>query len=102
MRQFYVISFEISAFVFFKLNSEEYNGILAYYVPPARNRKWSTVFGLMEKATRNIQIEDYIVSQTTLEQTLLSFTKDQSGETRVKKQKKRRRRRLPNVRRRKF
>lgn len=94
-------SFEIIVF-FFQLNSEEYNGILAYNVPAAKARKWSTVFGVMEKATRNIQIEDYIVSQTTLEQIFLSFTKNKGGGTINKKLKKRRRRRLPNVRRIKF
>lgn len=56
---------------------EEYLGLLTYYVPPTNNLKWSAMFGLMEVAKRSFDIEDYSISQTSLEQVFLSFTKFQ-------------------------
>lgn len=44
------------------------------------NLKWSSMFGLMEQAKSNLQIEDYSISQTSLEQVFLSFTKYQREE----------------------
>lgn len=60
---------------------EEYQGLLTYYVPPNNNLKWSSMFGLMEIAKRTLHIEDYSISQTSLEQVFLSFTKFQREET---------------------
>lgn len=57
---------------------EEYQGILTYNVP-ADNIKWSTVFGIMENAKKSLKIEDYSVSQNTLEQVVLTLVKDQEN-----------------------
>lgn len=62
---------------------EEYQGLLTYYVPNTE-LKWSTMFGLMEDAKRQYNIEDYSLSQTTLEQVFLSFTKHQMEDKRIK------------------
>lgn len=40
------------------------------------------MFGLMEIARRNLEIEDYSISQTSLEQVFLSFTKYQRDDKR--------------------
>lgn len=39
--------------------------------------KWSTLFGIMENAKRTINIEDYSISQNSLEQVVLGFIKSQ-------------------------
>lgn len=41
------------------------------------------MFGLMEDAKDRIDIEDYSISQTSLEQVFLSFTKYQKEEQRA-------------------
>jgi len=56
---------------------EEYQGLMTYYVPPTEELKWPIMFGLMEKAKAKYHIEDYSISQTSLEQVFLSFTKYQ-------------------------
>lgn len=38
---------------------------------------WSRMFGIMELAKREKHVEDYSISQTTLEQIFLQFTKYQ-------------------------
>ncbi|CAH0397901.1 unnamed protein product [Chilo suppressalis] len=55
---------------------EEYQGLLTYYLPD-RSLAWSNMFGIMERAKRDINVEDYSISQTTLEQIFLQFTKYQ-------------------------
>ncbi|XP_035432453.1 phospholipid-transporting ATPase ABCA1 [Spodoptera frugiperda] len=55
---------------------EEYQGLLTYYLPD-RSMAWSRMFGIMERAKRDLEIEDYSISQTTLEQIFLQFTKYQ-------------------------
>ncbi|XP_053607354.1 ATP-binding cassette sub-family A member 2-like isoform X2 [Plodia interpunctella] len=60
---------------------EEYQGLLTYYLPD-RSIAWSRLFGIMERAKRDQAVEDYSISQTTLEQIFLQFTKyqkDSSG-----------------------
>nr|ALE60397.1 ATP-binding cassette sub-family A ABCA1 [Plutella xylostella] len=52
---------------------EKYLGISTYYV--ASTTSWWKVFSLMEAATQRFAIEDYSVSQTTLEQVFLRFTR---------------------------
>lgn len=59
---------------------EEYQGLLTYFVPPVDGMKWSKMFGMMEKCKRSLHIEDYSISQTSLEQVFLSFTKFQREE----------------------
>lgn len=50
--------------------------ILTYHIP-AVNVKWSHMFGLMENAKANLNISDYSLGQTSLEQVFLFFTKYQ-------------------------
>lgn len=38
---------------------------------------WSRMFGVMERAKQELEVEDYSISQTTLEQIFLQFTKYQ-------------------------
>ena len=42
------------------------------------NLTWSRLFGTMERARESYQIEDYSVSQTTLEQVFLNFARAQN------------------------
>ncbi|XP_058065569.1 phospholipid-transporting ATPase ABCA3-like [Anopheles bellator] len=53
---------------------EEYLESVTYQIPSA-NTRWSTMFGLMEEAKRVLDIEDYALGQTSLEQVFLFFTK---------------------------
>uniref|UniRef100_A0A1E1WJI6 ABCA1-4-like C-terminal R2 regulatory domain-containing protein n=1 Tax=Pectinophora gossypiella TaxID=13191 RepID=A0A1E1WJI6_PECGO len=55
---------------------EEYQGLLTYYLPD-KSVAWSRMFGIMEAAKRDLPVEDYSISQTTLEQIFLQFTKYQ-------------------------
>ncbi|XP_013169431.1 PREDICTED: ATP-binding cassette sub-family A member 3-like isoform X2 [Papilio xuthus] len=55
---------------------EEYQGLLTYYLPD-RSMAWSRMFGVIERAKRELEVEDYSISQTTLEQIFLQFTKYQ-------------------------
>ena len=44
-----------------------------YHLPEA-GQSWARIFGLMESAKNQYQIEDYSVGQTTLEQVRVSLT----------------------------
>ncbi|XP_053685902.1 phospholipid-transporting ATPase ABCA3-like [Sabethes cyaneus] len=55
---------------------EEYQESLTYHIVNTTLR-WSTLFGLMEAAKQELEMEDYVLRQTTLEQVFLSFTKYQ-------------------------
>lgn len=55
-------------------------GLLTYFIPKS-DLKWSTMFRLMEDAKVSLNIEDYSLSQTSLEQVFLSFAKLQTEET---------------------
>lgn len=66
---------------------EEYQNILTYNVP-AETIKWSTVFGIMENAKKTALIDDYSISQNSLEQVILMFVKDQKDLRDQKKGKK--------------
>lgn len=54
---------------------------MSYYIPTG-GMKWSTMFGIMETGKEQFNIESYSLSQTSLEQVFLSFTKYQREETR--------------------
>lgn len=54
-------------------------GLLTYFIPQS-DLKWSTMFRLMEDAKNRLNIEDYSLSQTSLEQVFLSFAKQQQEE----------------------
>ncbi|CAH2980304.1 unnamed protein product [Chilo suppressalis] len=58
---------------------ETYLGISTYYLNDS-GVPWWRVFHIMEEARRQFPIEDYSVSQTTLEQVFLRFTRLQTSE----------------------
>ncbi|XP_053686915.1 phospholipid-transporting ATPase ABCA3-like [Sabethes cyaneus] len=55
---------------------EEYQDSLTFHVPQT-DLKWSTMFGLMESYKEQLEVEDYALGQTSLEQVFLFFTKYQ-------------------------
>lgn len=57
-------------------NRENYQGRLTFHIPMSE-MKWSAMFGIMEAYKDSLQIENYSLSQTTLEQVFLAFTKYQ-------------------------
>ncbi|XP_068154368.1 LOW QUALITY PROTEIN: phospholipid-transporting ATPase ABCA3 [Drosophila tropicalis] len=63
---------------------EEYQGILTFYIP-LTGIKWSQIFGLMERKRDELNIEDYSISQTTLEEIFLEFAKYQREDPRTVK-----------------
>ncbi|KAI5651850.1 ABC transporter domain-containing protein [Phthorimaea operculella] len=56
---------------------ETYLGISTYYVDD-KGLPWWQIFGVMESAKTTLPLEDYSVSQTTLEQVFLKFTRPQA------------------------
>lgn len=56
---------------------ENYQGRLTFHIPMDRGLKWSTMFGIMERERKRLRIENYSLSQATLEEVFLSFTKYQ-------------------------
>ncbi|XP_062556427.1 phospholipid-transporting ATPase ABCA1-like [Armigeres subalbatus] len=58
---------------------EEYQDLLTYYVQ-SQDLKWSQIFGMMENCKRSLNVEDYSIGQTSLEQVFLLFTKFQREE----------------------
>ena len=52
--------------------------ILTYHIPSV-NLKWSHMFGRMEDAKEKLNISDYSLGQTSLEQVFLFFTKYQKA-----------------------
>uniref|UniRef100_A0A452TYF9 ATP-binding cassette sub-family A member 3-like n=1 Tax=Ursus maritimus TaxID=29073 RepID=A0A452TYF9_URSMA len=62
---------------------QENQGILTYYIP-SKDNSWGKVFGILEDAKEQFNLEDYSISQITLEQIFLSAfssaeTKDGKG-----------------------
>lgn len=55
---------------------EEYLDSLSFLIPRT-DLRWSAMFGLMESARNELEIEDYALGQTSLEQVFLYFTKYQ-------------------------
>lgn len=55
---------------------EEYLDSLSFHVPQT-DLRWSAMFGLMESNKEKLNVEDYTLGQTTLEQVFLFFTKYQ-------------------------
>ncbi|XP_052897147.1 phospholipid-transporting ATPase ABCA3-like [Anopheles moucheti] len=55
---------------------EEYEDSLTFHIP-VTDLKWSQMFGLMESSRQSLEIEDYALGQTSLEQVFLFFTKYQ-------------------------
>lgn len=50
------------------------------FVIPKKDKKWSQIFGVLEKGKEEFNIEDYSISQSSLEQIFFSFTKYQKTE----------------------
>lgn len=63
------------------LGREEHQGRLAYYIPIS-DTKWSSMFDVMETGKSALAIESYSLSQTSLEQVFLTFTKYQREDAR--------------------
>uniref|UniRef100_A0A8C6ACH6 ABC transporter domain-containing protein n=1 Tax=Marmota marmota marmota TaxID=9994 RepID=A0A8C6ACH6_MARMA len=59
---------------------EENQRILNYHLPKKDN-SWGKVFGVLEKAKERFNLEDYSISQITLEQVFLAFANPVSGLT---------------------
>lgn len=52
--------------------------MLTYHIPIGQKMQWSTMFGQMQSAKNQFtSIEDYTLSQTTLEQVFLTFAHQQ-------------------------
>jgi ATP-binding cassette subfamily A (ABC1) protein 3 len=49
------------------IQMEEYQGLLTYCITNP-TLTWARMFGMMEKAKRQLNIEDYSLGQTSLEQ----------------------------------
>ncbi|KAJ7352721.1 hypothetical protein OS493_034326 [Desmophyllum pertusum] len=61
---------------------ENHNGVLHYQVE-TEGLSWSYIFGQLEKNRAALNIVDYSVSQTTLEQVFINFAKEQHSEGRT-------------------
>ncbi|XP_025225531.1 ATP-binding cassette sub-family A member 3 [Theropithecus gelada] len=51
---------------------DEHQGMVHYHLP-GRDLSWAKVFGILEKAKEKYSVDDYSVSQISLEQVFLSF-----------------------------
>lgn len=58
------------------ISRDEYHGILVYYIP-LEDVVWSRLFSLIEKKRIKLNIEYYIVSQTSLDEILAEFSQYQ-------------------------
>nr|XP_048292244.1 ATP-binding cassette sub-family A member 17-like isoform X3 [Myodes glareolus] len=52
---------------------DEHEGMVQYYLP-GHGLTWAKVFGIMEQAKKDYMLEDYSISQVSLEDIFLSFT----------------------------
>ncbi|CAO2642148.1 ATP-binding cassette sub-family A member 17 [Lemmus lemmus] len=52
---------------------DEHEGMVQYYLP-GHDLTWAKVFGIMEQAKKKYMLEDYSISQVSLEDIFLSFT----------------------------
>nr|XP_060505713.1 phospholipid-transporting ATPase ABCA3-like [Panthera onca] len=62
----------------------ENQGILNYYIP-SKDNSWGKVFGILEEAKEKFNLEDYSISQITLEQVFLIFANPENTEEEKKK-----------------
>ena len=63
---------------------EEHQGFLQYHIGSSSTRL-SEMFGILEENAASLNIVDYSVSQTTLDQIFVKFAKEQHSEERVRK-----------------
>ncbi|XP_045462662.1 phospholipid-transporting ATPase ABCA3-like isoform X2 [Harmonia axyridis] len=59
---------------------EEHQELITYYILDT-SMAWSTMFGILERGKKELNIEDYSLGQSSLEQVFLTFTKHQSHES---------------------
>jgi len=55
-------------------------GLLTFYIP-LTEVKWSRIFGMMERNRNQLNVEDYSISQTTLEEIFFKFARNQREES---------------------
>lgn len=58
---------------------DEHQGMVHYHIRDT-SVSWAQLFGTIERVKMNYNIEDYSVSQTTLEQVFLNFARGQRAE----------------------
>ena len=56
---------------------DHHHALVMYQIRSTENQSWAHVFGSMERARETYHIEDYSVSQTTLEQVFINFARAQ-------------------------
>nr|KAF6439597.1 ATP binding cassette subfamily A member 3 [Rousettus aegyptiacus] len=61
---------------------QENQGNLNYYIP-SKDNSWAKVFGILEEAKDQFSLEDYSISQITLEQVFLTFANPENREMNV-------------------
>jgi ATP-binding cassette subfamily A (ABC1) protein 3 len=54
-----------------------HQGLVHYHIPAGPGVTWARLFGTVERIKSRFLIEDYSVSQTTLEQVFINFTRAQ-------------------------
>ena len=54
-----------------------HQNMVHYYIPTDPELTWALIFGSIEKNKERLHIEDYSVSQTTLEQVFINFARAQ-------------------------
>ncbi|KAL3284408.1 hypothetical protein HHI36_018568 [Cryptolaemus montrouzieri] len=59
---------------------EEHQELITYYILDT-SMAWSTMFGILERGKKELNIEDYSLGQSSLEQVFLTFTKHQQHES---------------------
>ncbi|XP_031208514.1 ATP-binding cassette sub-family A member 17 isoform X2 [Mastomys coucha] len=57
---------------------DEHQNMVQYYLP-GQNLSWAKVFGIMEQAKKDYMLEGYTLSQLSLENIFLSFTRPESS-----------------------
>lgn len=55
--------------------------MLTYYIP-LQGIKWSEIFGLIERNRNDLNLDDYSITQTTLEEIFLEFAQLQTEDKR--------------------
>jgi len=56
---------------------DQHDGLVHYRIERAQGLTWARLFGAVESARATYDIDDYSVSQTTLEQVFISFARMQ-------------------------
>ena len=61
-----------------------HQNMVHYYIPTDPTLTWAQIFGSIEKNKERLHIEDYSISQTTLEQVFINFARTQVEPREVK------------------